>query len=501
MNSNSKLTKLKYFISKNPLWFFSFISLALTLILNHGIFSNYIFLDATEYIWTASRIENFENEFIQGGRPLLAIYCKFLYGTFCNTISDLKWARLFSLVCGVLFSIQIFSFLIKLKMKIFEAAIFAFLVLTLPSFSVYFSWSATSEIPFLLNINFFAGVILLKNIRHEKNQVLYYLIPLIIIVTSLCIYQSSITAFLIPLVIYFIITNNFTYKTIVVILLFMAISLLLYYIIFKYSLSYYQLEPTGRTQLDLLELPKKIVVFYLREIRVLTQGSGLLVAPILFFIIGTIGFLGFVYKLYTSNEKNRKSYIFIGCIILVLPLSYLPNLLSGQNYFCSRAIAPTAILILFYQFLFFRQISIKNTTLKKLSLALVVLTIILSSINLNYYITTIQIKEYNALKTAFLNIPKNNKAIILVQPDNDFLQKHDFYKNRFADEFGSITSPRSWGPSNLFKQVWKEHDEKLKIPQTAFKNISVVQHNEKIEDNEAVVIDIVEILKEEFSKN
>lgn len=495
MKLKNTVTKLNNASIRKQSWIFAFLSLLITLIFNYSIFSEYIFLDATEYIWTANRISSFHDEFIQGGRPLLGMYCEFIYGTMNLTISDLKWIRLFSIICSIIFSMQVFYFLRKNKMYFYESAIFAFLILTLPSFSVYFSWSATSEIPFLLNINFFAGVLLLKNLKRKKGSLLYYIIPLTLIILSLCMYQSTMTAFLIPIVAYFILTQDLNYKKVGIILLFMFIAFVLYFFIFKYSLFLNKIQPSDRTQLNLLELPKNLIIFYLREIRVLVQGSGLLVTPILFFVIGTTGFLGFLYKLYKRNGNNKASYFFISCVLLVLPLSYLPNLLSTQNYFCARAIAPTAILVLLYQFLFFRDISIKKKIFKKISLAIVVSLFILSSINLNYFITRIQIKEYSALKTAFLEIPYSNKKIILIQPGDDFLQKHNFYKNKFADEFGNITSSRAWAPSNLFKQVLKEYDEELK-----FKNILVIKQNEKFESKNTTVINMVEVLKKEFSK-
>ncbi|MFS4482219.1 hypothetical protein ACKGJY_04330 [Hyunsoonleella sp. 2307UL5-6] len=501
MNSDTFFLKLKYIVTANQFWLYPIFALVIMLLLNNSIFSDYIFLDATEYIWTANKISNFKDEFIQGGRPLLGIYCEFIYGTLCNTISDLKWARLFSLLWSIIFSTQVFYFLRKHKLYIYESAIFALLILTLPSFSVYFSWSATSEIPFLLSINFFAGVILLKNLKTEQHKLQNYIFPLIITVFSLCIYQSAITAFLIPIVFYFIITNRFTHKNIVIILLFMLIAMVLYFIIFKYLLYVNEIKPSTRTELDLLELPKKLIIFYLREIRVLIQGSGLLVASTLFFIVGAIGFFGFIYNLYIRNGKNKNTYIFICYIILVLPLSYLPNLLSGQNYFCSRAIAPTAILVLFYQFLFFRDSSITYKKFKKLSLILALSVLILSVVNLNYYITGIQVKEYTALKRVFLKTPVKRNSIVIIQPNNNFLQNNNFYSNKFADEFGSITSPRSWGPANLFKQVWDEHIVKLKQTYNHQLKISVVKQNEEIEDNNAIVVNIIDILKEEFSKD
>lgn len=504
-NLISKLTnKIKLSFKNRPILIFSITSLIGCFFLNIGILKDYAFLDANEYIWTAYRNLNFQNEFIQGGRPLLGIICEYVYGTLCINISDLKWIRLLSLTGGVLFSIQIFSFLLKLKMKIFESALFSFLILTIPSFSVYFGWSATFEIPFLLNINFFAGLVLLKSFNRKKNRNINYLIAILLVVISLCIYQSAVTIFLLPLIFSFILTKNFSIKNVISILIFTCITFSIYFIVFKLSLHWHGLAPTNRTNIDLLKLPLRVMRFYLKEMRMLVKGSGFLILPVIFSIIGTLSFLGFLNSLYKKRKETPQFLLFFFWIILVLPLTYLPNLISADKFICSRTIAPAAILILFYQFNFFRQLSEKSKTMRGLSLILALSVIILGSINLNIYITQIRHKEYNALKTTFNKVPLDNtKEIFFIKPKNEFLQDFNFYKYESADEFGYISSSRLWVPEPLFNQILMERLDSLGLEKRAFpaNKIKIYESGDQFNDDNAIVINIIDVLKKTFSQD
>lgn len=496
------LNKLDLIIKGQPILVYSITALIACLILNIGIFKDYVFLDANEYLWTASRNKNFLNEFIEGGRLLLGLICKFIYGTLCTNIADLKWVRLISLLGCVLFSIQVFSFLLKLKMKTYESALFAFLILTTPSFSVYYGWSATSEIPFLLSINFFLGVLLMTYFNKKKGS-LYYLIPLLLVVISLFIYQAAITVIIVPFIISSILTRNFSIKKSISLLIFIGLSFSIYFILFKLSLNWYQLEPSNRSNLDLINLPIKLIKFYLRDVPKLLPGSGFLVFPIISLVIGTFCFLGFLYNFYQKRIAIPQFYFCILFLILALPLTYSPNLLSAQDYFCSRTIAPTAIVILFYQFYFLRQISIKNRIFKTLSLSLAFLLMIFASINLNFYKAKVHNKEYNAIKMVFNSIPIDNaKKIIIIKPKYNFLKEYGFYKRGSADEFAKISSTIAWVPVPLFNQIFKERIDSLGLEKNNVqpKKIEVLDFEDEYIDYNSIVINLNDVLKNEFSK-
>ncbi|MDA8874300.1 hypothetical protein N9H78_01360 [Winogradskyella sp.] len=466
--------------------------------LNFGILKDYIFLDANEYLYTATRNSNFHYEFIQGGRPLLGFWCEYLYGYVCNTISDLKWVRLFALSVSVLFSSQIFRYLLKLNLKIYESALFSILILTLPTFTVYYGWSATAEIPVLLILNFYAGQLLLKALTKTKNRILHFFFAFTIIFTSLFIYQSVVMVFLLPIVFIGVIKNEFKIRIWLQILLFTLICFLAYFISFKIMLNYTDLEATTRSSLSIIDLPKKVIKFHLIEVITLIKGSGFLVASIVSFIIGLFAFSGFFIKQYIKNKSILSSLI----ISLIIAFSYAPNILSGQSYFSLRTIAPTAIIVLFYQFYFFRELSIKNTLFKKTILIIPIILLAYSSHNLNNYIAEVQNKEYKTAKTVFLKVDINKtNQITFIRPEYGFLQKNEVLKNGFSGEFGNLSSVKDWALPNLFSQVVWENSTSTDKTEEIFspKNILVTTEENYIpSENNTTVINFVTIFKGAF---
>lgn len=482
--------------------FFGIIAWFCCTILNIGIFKDYAFLDANEFVWTADNDENFKDQFIQGGRFLYALLNEYVYGVFTNSISSLKWIRFFSLTASVGFSVQLFLFLLKLNLKTLESALFAFLVLMLPSFSIYHSWSATYEVPIALNLSFFAGLLIIKAIENRKKRNQNYLIAFALVIISLCLYQSAVTILLIPFVFKSIIVRKAELKHIIILLVFLAFSFLTYFIIFKLSLYWFKIEPNRRTGINVLNFPYRIIKFYLKELRMVIMGSGFLVFPILSLSLGLISVFGFFYTLFKKQIRKLEAQVLLGFLVLVLPLSYFPNLISSDSFICSRTIAPTAIIVLFFQFMCIRQIAHNNKIIKGLSITVAILFIALGSLNLNYYVTRIHNKEYIALKKAFEKIPLDNKQdIVIVRPKNIFLQEYNFYKQESADEFGHISSSRIWVPEPLFKQILTERFNSLNIKNSFNYNIEVKEIGEKYDINNSIEINLVEILKKEFKAN
>ena len=498
------LSKVKLIIENNPVLWYSIFAVIGCLLLNLGIFKDYAFRDAHEYIWTANNSPVFKNEFVEGGRFLLGLICQFVYGNLSDSITDLKWIRLFSLITSVIFSTQIFSFLIKQKLKIYESAVFSFLILTIPSFTVYIGWTATHEIPFILCLTFFAGVILQKAIDKKENIILNYSIALLIVSICLCIYQPAVTAFLLPFVFSIILNKKIFLNKIIVLLIFLGIAFIIYYFIFKLSLIWYNLEPSKRSEIEFLKLPVNIIIFYLKEMRMLFYGNGILILPKLFFTFGVFSFFGFLFLIYQKRKIIPQFFLFVSFLILIFPLSYAPNLLSSTSYICSRTIAPAAIIVLFYQFLFFRKLCLKNKIFKLPTLILVLTSIIFSSINQNIYIAKIQNKEYNSIKKAFNNIALDNrKKIIIIKPKEDFLQEFKFYKHIYADEFVQVSSSRIWVPEPMFKQILKERLDSLGLKKNYFfpNDIKVLDAKDAYKNENAIIINLIDILKDEFRKN
>ena len=105
-----------------------------------------------------------------------------------------------------------------------------------------------------------------------------------------------------------------------------------------------------------------------------------------------------------------------------------------------------------------KTLSNNSSIIKYLSLAFGVVFIVGNSLNVNIYFSGIQTKEYAALKKAFNTVSNENK-IVLIRPRINFLQQEKFYKRKYADEYGQLSSDRDWVPVPLFHQVVSENSK------------------------------------------
>jgi len=490
---------LKYKANKVYISYF-IIALIICLGLNHDIIKDYSFLDAYEFIYTAGRDNNFQNIFIEHGRPLLGVWCDFLYGTVFETISQLKWARLLATFFSVLFSTQIFSFLLKIGFKVYESVIFSILVLALPTFTVYYAWSATAQIPILLVLNFYAGQLLLEGFRQEKFLSLNLFKAFIIVFVSLFMYQSAVTVFLLPFVFKSVKANTFNHKTSVYYIIFTLACFLLYFVCFKLVININGLEASHRTSLSIFDLPVKVVKFFITELRILIKNSGFLIIPKISLLVGLVTFIGF----YVLNYFKNKSLLFISVLVFVLLFAYAPNILSGQSYFSLRTIAPAAIIVLFYQFYFLRFLYLKYKNTRFILLIIPLVLLLFSSVNQKKYVAGLQNKEYEILKAEIeLFDISSIKKIDIIRPRYGFLQKQGYLKNGFSGEFGNLSSTKDWVPNHLFCQIkWEQQQNAKGKPFEVFpvKNINVYTNEKHKEFKERTSINLIKLFND-FYKN
>lgn len=486
------MINLPNFSENKQIQVYSILAIVMSLLLYLGIFSTYAFTDANEFLYSAHTSSQFIDVFVQGGRPIYGELNKLIFGNLIDTVSQLKWIRLISLLGCVLFSIQLFRFLIKSKFHFFESAFFSLLVLSLPSFGVFMSWSVTYEIPIALNCSFWAGVLLLKSIENKRLKVLNYSVALLLVVISLSLYQSAGTAFLIPFVILFTKNSILPFSILIKLGVFFIVSFGLYYVTFKLSLALYDLAPLGRSGIDILNLPQKVLNFYTLEMETLLYGSSILIKSYLLLSLASFCFLGYFFFLIKDKTKS----IFIVFLVLVIPFSYLPNLLSVDSWICSRTLAPAAVIVLFYQFYFLRQLSIKSKIAKGISVGFFVFLLLFSSYNLNVYFTGIQSKEYSALHEEFGSYSfSENETIILIRPEHNFLQATGYYKYSYSDEFGQLSCSRDWVPIPFLKQVIKETNPTASLP--IIKTYGP-QEPYNLSDSSALIIDLSKILIKHF---
>ncbi|MBP0903475.1 hypothetical protein ACFSKN_01105 [Mariniflexile gromovii] len=351
----------------------------------------------------------------------------------------------------------------------------------------------------MLITNFYAGELLLKGFAKQKVLCVNVVVSFLIILTSMFLYQSTATTFILPFLIKTIKTNEFDLKIIKKFIVFTFFCYLFYYLLFKFTIVVSGLEAANRTSPNLLVFTKKIIKFFIIELRILVKSSGFLIFPKLSLIVGVISFCGF----FILKMKQKIGLLYLASLVLILLFCYAPYLLSGQNYFSLRAISTTAIVVLFYQFYFLRYLAIKHVNLKFGFMFLTISLLVLSFFNQRKYVAGLQHEEYTILKKAFedFDIESTDKLTIII-PKYDHLQKHQNLKNGFSDEFGHLSSAKVWAPNHLFSQIkWEQKKIRTKEEIFPVSNITVSTIEDLKNKSSDKTINIEELFKTKFSKN
>lgn len=503
MNNTNVLYKyhnIFYFISA----FFGII------LINYSILNDYAFVDAYESLWTGNTSEYYFNNFIVGGRPLYGYLSVWIFRDLIHTIEGLKWLRLFSVFTSTIFSFQILYFLKNnIRLKFFESSLLSFLILCLPSFTVYIGWSITFEIPIGLSASLLAGQLLYQNYNNYKRLLWNFPLSVILVISSLSLYQSASTAFLIPLVLHSIYKKEGFVKLILLNVLLFVLAFSLYFVMFKFLLFYYEMPGMPRSNIDIWSLPQRIIGYYSRELPNTISSSGIILFTKAFKFIGLVLFVIFIVQNLISIVKRDKSWLVLVFQILVLPISYFSNLISVDDWISMRTMAIPTIIIFIYQYEAIRRIIIKFNKIKYAGFAISLIVMSSAFYNQNYAFAGLQTREYKCLRTEIESaIEKNPSKIIVIRPPLNFAYDIGYIRKIYCDEFGVISSSRSWVPIPLINQIVKEEKGvvvfKPSINHEILSNYYTIgnySNQDTIADTtDAIVLDFGRIIKKEIGK-
>jgi hypothetical protein len=510
-NINGIASFFKEQIYKRKLLSFFLFSVILLFALNSEIVKDYAYADAYESLWTGNTSDSYLNAFIVGGRPLYGYLSVFIFQEVIHTIADLKLLRIFSILCSSLFGLQLFHFLYKkAKWNTQKAALLSFLVLGLPSFTVFMGWSITYEIPIGLNLAFLAGRLVYEERKNFLKSLLFYSFSVLLIISALSLYQSSATAFLIPFVIHFLSNNKKNFNKLFKVASIYLISFTLYYLIFKYLLTIFDVPPLERSNIDLEILPSRLIWFFKREFIPLLAANGIILFNTLFKIAGSLLLIIFLIKSIYKIFRKELSYLNLVFFIIVLPISYLPNLISVDDWISARTMAPVAVIVLIYQFDAASSIIGKNKYLKYLAIIPIILFLYSAAYNQNYALAGLQAKEYKYLRHEIENIIEENpERILIIRPDYNFTINIGYLKRYYSDEIGLISSSRDWVPIPLINQIIKEeygiidHQKSINHP---IKSNSIVMgtysnNDSTYKNEEGRIFDIGKLLEAKFRQD
>lgn len=461
-----------------PAFIFIFLTLTLCLV-NYSIFHEYAFSDEYGFIWQGAHGKHHNiwiNGFIMQGRYLIALTNDILYPEFINNVPDLKHLRILSIITYSFYGTILYWFITqRLKLSSFTSISIVLLCLSIPGITIHIGWGTVYSYSFADTFALISGILMLDvYLFNRRYKAIKIIISIILLIATLNIYQSSFTMVLLPWFITFIFTNKNTLKLCLGIICSLFVSIIIYILIWQYSLSYFDLKPAERSGIDLTALPQKLVSFYpfiMKDIYptvfLLLRSKFVLAISFIFFITA------FILKC-KDILKSKNKWLNLFFIIAIFPGSFLINLVLKDSFLCSRTMHVCAMMTIILQSsLFFRFVKKKNTYFISLLILPVLYT---AAYNQNEAFAGLQTNEYKLMQNFYGSYFKHNKAIPdqlnLIIPQRNKMKNLGCIKHPYSDEFGLLSSSVEWAAPNIYRMAalnFLGPDEKLKIQRLKIK--------------------------------
>ena len=427
--------------------------------------ADYAFTDEAHQLWNNNDRSNFLI-FLKSGRMVTGWL---MDGTFSkmDSVSDIKWLRIFSFSTMILFVVVYASLSRKLFTALnIDVRVWMLSVIFIPcslSAAIYVGWASCAEIFLASLAAFLSGHTLFMKVNSKES---YLKIPTITLVVSLFFamcslftYQTAFGFFLFPFFLYFI--KNRTAKidrTIVIGVGFYLVGYVLYYFLFKYSLKVYNVPPSTRATIHIDPLGKLSFFFSYPLAQAFSFNFLYNSRSILSQMFYPLVILCWVISLFLHIGKKKIGTIMGHMLICfaLLMFAYLPLMISVENFASYRTMFALNFLV-FVMICEF-SISFLKTQLLRNMVAVVAAAGFCAVAFYNYHINFSKPleKEYAALRSYFLqNYRQGTEAIIFVRPPVN-LFKPVFGVNYYTDEFGYPSTEKDWTGEPLIKQLVSE---------------------------------------------
>lgn len=474
-----------------------FIAIGLTII---AVYSLYIFLpigtyDDYERAWNYNLFpqtygRDLFSQHLNDGRAFTGLFLWLFFKP--ASISYFGIYRIINLLLLIPFSFGIFSFLAK-EMKLATACMLTIVICLLPSFSIMFYFVSLMGV-FAGGILSRESVLMLKDvvsIRHISSKFVKRIIfACLLLLTAIQFYQPIAMFYWFFAAIILLSNRNFGIKT------FLG-KVLVYGVVFLFSLAMAYLvmraaplltNMPNRARASLIDwqilLPKilwflsdpipnsvNFFLFYSIPKSILICAAVIIFSGIYFWFDGSI------------LRRFLKSFV----ILMLLPLSYFPNIIVTENWASYRSMialsALWVILIFFSTKGYLKQIVKLEPYVSKLGrfvlMLWTLLAIILSIYNSAVYLILPAFLEHRIIHSEIIEMDVKAGDTIYVSMPNYFDSSSPYF---YGDEFGIPTTAYPWGAANLTKLVLKEFGFSPEEIQ-----VEIINDLEKIKSDEPIV--------------
>jgi hypothetical protein len=465
--------------------------------------AEYAYLDEIHQLWHNNDQSNFVMFHTQG-RWITGLLFQKLFGAI-STIEQLKFLRVFSLlgwiITAFVWSVMCKTWVAWLSLPNSMWPLGSLYMACTISVCIYIGWASCMEVFLAVIPALLSGHVLFKQLINQQKitgrSVLLGLTSLVLGITSLFIYQNAFGIFLLPFFLYYVRHKTAKPDRVVAVgIVFYLFVYVVYYFLFKYSLTAYDLEASNRTGLH-FALFKKISFFFSGPF---PQGFSMNLLFLARSVSSQIFYvLIFVIWLVTIFRRNRQSGIFnislfVGFTLFLLALIYLPSMIAVENFPSYRTLIAFNLAV----FLMVTESLLSVFHSKKSRKAfswLMALWLVLTAIyTFNFQYVNPLKKEYKVLKNFMQTHYKTSiNQVYFVRADK-FLFNREFHTHVYRDEFGAPSTYRDWVPEPIVKQIVFEITKNRKIAEDLkviqFENSETFRQSRPTIDSTALVVDI-----------
>jgi len=469
-----------------------FLIALLLLVLYHAVFSSeYVYLDEINQLWLKSGNENFVM-FATQGRWLTGVLFQQLF-RLIDSVEELKWLRIFSL-CGWIGSSFGLYYLFQLWQKAGNWSehlpkwMILFSVTSLPV-AVFIGWASCMEMFFGVFFAALSSHYLFTYLQKQKEG--YISIPtgkafltLFFGVLSLFFYQSTFALFLLPFLLQFYYNPDRIGKKQIIPLFFYFLTYVIYFVLFKFTLSAGNLPVSDRAQISFQfidkisfffsgPLPTSYTFNYLYETQTLLPQ-----------VLAPLSILLWVISLFVTNRSAGagKAIQLILVTFSVFACMYIPSLIAKENFPAYRTLFGVQLAVFSVCIIQLENLIRKITKRKYVYMAIALLLVGLGYYNFNFQFIKPLTTEYKLFHSDFQT--RYTSAVVNVYfiraGENAFQKK--FGIRSANDEIGRPSTSRDWVPEHLVKQTVfeltkdREKANQIKIVQFATKEEFLQSH-------------------------
>jgi hypothetical protein len=394
---------------------------------------------------------------VSEGRPLMGLMHVVLL-PLAGTVDHLAWLRAINLASLCILAVVLYLVLYRLAFSPALAATFSLGVAALPCFQICTSWAAMIAVPFACAVAGIAAWLALALGGNLKSitRLLCSVLAGQALFVSLAIYQPAGMFYWVVVAMFLLTSQQPTSVTIRKFLSCLAISVgsvIAEFIVFKIGTASYGASDEQRAGLT-QDVFGKVIWFLKKPLRNALNLDAL--HPSFdFAIIAAIVVVVGLFLYFAGSRKQRVAML--GVALVLIPLSYLPNLAAADSYGPHRTQVALTPLLALYFFLALQGYlgllqSFSRHSREQLLLCIVggwaIISACFARHNVVTYMTRPQAIEYQLAKNQLQKIDPADAATIYFIPAALSDRLTDFY---YYDEFGTPSSFKVWAREGMVK--------------------------------------------------